>query len=247
MRKLILISLSLLGGCALAQQATDINGLWINQAAIDSAAQGRPLLKMLDAHGMNLEWNIDTRTGQAQVSNAFESSEGRLMATTRSTWVVDYDGHGTDGLRLEGDLLIQQTKENIPGQTFRRAVQPAPTAARWGTTFRLALNSAYLGGQWKIVEGHGVGNTVAFEPDGRVSGLAHIDRYELCLGGDCASQGAGNDIIYLGKGATGDGWVFVRYGNQMEILQAINHSGPEEIPHLSAGPRQWLLQRQPVI
>ena len=246
MHKFLLISLSLLGGCALTQQAPDINGLWINQAAIDTAAQGQPLLNTLNAHGMNFEWYIDTRTGRAQASNAFESGEGQLRATTSGLWVVDYDGYGTDELRLDGDQLIQQTKASVAGQTFRRPAQPATAEEKWGATFRRALNSAYLGGQWKIVEGQGVGDAVVFEPDGRISGLASNDRYELCLGGDCASQGAGNDIIYLGKGDEVNAWVFVRYGNQLEILEAINHSGPEEIPHLAAGPRQWLLERQSV-
>ena len=46
MHTLLLISLILLAGCTQIQQQTaDISGLWINQAAIDTAAQGRPLLK----------------------------------------------------------------------------------------------------------------------------------------------------------------------------------------------------------
>lgn len=244
MHKPLLISLILLGGCAQTQQTADINGLWINQAAIDTAAQGRPLLKALDANGMNLEWNIDTRTNKAQLSNAFERGEGQLRLKAPGIWVVDYDGHGTNELQLDGNQLIQQTTEDSAGQVFRRPAQPASTSAKWGTTFRQALNSAYMGGQWKIIEGQGTGSLVNFSADGSMSGLGNNDRYELCLGGDCATQGAGNDTLYLGKGDAGDGWIFVRYGKRMEILKAINQSLSDEIPQLTPGPRQWLLEKQ---
>lgn len=244
MRTLLALSLILLGGCTHAPQPTDISGLWINQAAIDSAAQGRPLLRAIDASGSNLEWNIDTRSAKAQYSNAFEQGEGQLLPKAPSIWTVDYNGHGTDELQLEGKQLIQQTTRNYPAQRFTRPVQPASAEAKWGTTFRQALNSAYMGGQWKIIEGQGTGNIVEFGTNGHVSGLAQNDRYELCLGGDCATQGAGNDTLYLGKGDAGDSWIFVRYGKQLEILHAINLSQPDEIPQLTPGPRQWLLEKQ---
>ena len=187
MHRLLALGLILLGGCTLAPQPADISGLWINQAAIDSAAQGRPLLRAIDAHGLNLE--------------------------------------------------------HVAGQVFERPARPAPASGQWGTTFRQALNSAYMGGQWTIIEGQGIGHTVEFKADGSLSGLAQNDRYELCLGGDCATQGAGNDTLYLGKGNVGDGWIFVRYGRRMEILKAINQSQPDEIPRLAPGPRQWLLEK----
>lgn len=244
MRLSLALSLILLSGCTHTPSTTDINGLWINQAAIDSAAQGRPLLRALDAHGLNLEWNIDTHGGKAQFSNAFELGEGQLLPKAPGIWTVDYNGHGTDELQSDGKHLIQQTKENTAGQVFSRPIHPAAAGAKWGTTFRQALNSAYMGGHWKIVEGQGVGNFVEFSADGRVSGLAKNDRYELCLGGDCATQGSGNDTLYLGTGEVGDGWIFVRYGKQLEILRAINLSQPDEIPQLTPGPRQWLLEKQ---
>ncbi|WP_426109059.1 hypothetical protein [Pseudomonas sp. TWR1-1-4] len=244
MHKLLALGLILLGGCTHAPQPTNISGLWINQAAIDSAAQGRPLLQSIHVHGLNLEWNIDTRANKAQFSNAFELGEGELLPKAPGKWTVDYRGYGTDELQLDGSQLIQQPKEHMVGQVFRRPAQPAPASAQWGTTFRRALNSAYMGGRWKIIEGQGVGNTVEFMADGSLSGLAHNDRYKLCLGGDCATQGAGNDSLYLGRGDVGDGWFFVRHGKRMEFLKAINQSAPYEIPHLVPGPRQWLLEKQ---
>lgn len=244
MRTLLVLSLILLGGCTHPPQTPDISGLWINQAAIDSAAQGRPLLRALDAHGMNLEWNIDTRNGKAQVSNAFELGEGQLLPKAPGAWTVDYNGHGADELRSDGKQLIQRPTERYAGQVFIRPDPPPPSGEKWGTTFRQALNSAYMGGQWKIIEGQGTGNIVVFTADGTVSGLAQNDRYELCLGGDCATQGAGNDTLYLGKGDVGGGWIFVRYGKRLEILKAINLSQPDEIPQLTPGPRQWLLEKQ---
>lgn len=244
MHKLLLVSLFLLGGCAHTPQTTDISGLWINQAAIDSAAQGRPLLKAIDAHGLNLEWRIDPRGGKAQFSNAFELGEGRLLPKAPGTWIVDYDGHGTDELRLDGNQLVQLPSKIYAAQTFVRPIQPAAADAKWGATFRRALNSAYLGGQWKVIEGNGKGNLVEFNADGSVSGLEKNDRYELCLGGDCASQGAGNDTLYLSQGGVEDGWIFVRYGKSLKILKAINLSQPGEIPQLSPGQRQWLLEKQ---
>lgn len=244
MHKLLVLSLVLLGGCTHGPQPTDISGLWINQAAIDSASQGRPLLRAIDAHGLNLEWNIDTRSNKAQVSNAFELGEGQLQPKAPGAWTVDYNGHGTDELQLDDNQLIQQATKNHAAQRFTRPAQPAVAHAQWGMTFRRALNSAYMGGQWKIIEGQGAGNIVVFNADGSVSGLAQNNRYELCLGGDCATQGAGNDTLYLGKGDVGDSWIFVRYGKQLEILQAINQSQPDEIPQLTPGPRKWLLEKQ---
>lgn len=244
MHKLLLLSLALLGGCAQTTQPADISGLWINQAAIDTAAQGRPLLRSLSANGMNLEWNIDTQTGKAQLNNGFEVGDGQLLQTAPGIWTVDYNGHGTDELRLNGKQLIQQASKTYPSQVFERPTQPAVVGGQWAATFRQALYSAYMGGQWKIIEGQGAGNLVAFRADGSVSGLGDNSRYDLCLAGDCNSQGAGNDIIYLGSSDAGDSWIFVRSGKQLEILEAINLSKADEIPLLTPGPRQWLLEKQ---
>ena len=243
MRKLLALSLILLGGCSHEPQTSDINGLWINQAAIDSAAQGRPLLQAIDAHGMNLEWNIDTRNGKVQFRNAFELNEGQLLPKAPGTWAIYHDGHLINELQLNGKQLIQQPTKTYAAQVFSRPARSV-AGARTDTNFRQALNTAYMGGQWRIVEGPGTGNTVAFKDDGGVTGLGQNDRYQLCLGGDCANQGAGNDTLYLGKGDIGEGWIFVRHGKQLEIFKAINLSLPDEIPQLTPGPRQWLLEKQ---
>lgn len=219
---------------------TDISGIWINQSIIDAAALGQPL----KTQGTTLEWDIDTRTGKAQMSNGFEMGEGQLLRTSPDAWTVDYDGYGTDKLRLDGKQLIQLEKKHAKQQVFSRSADSARPGERWSSTFRRALNTAYMGGEWRIIEGPGTGEKVVFTKDGQVSGLTNTDRYELCLDGDCASQGAGNDTLYLAHGDVSDTWIFVRKGKQMEIIQAINRSQSDEIPSFTPGPRQWLLEKQ---
>ncbi|WP_347902717.1 hypothetical protein [Pseudomonas purpurea] len=240
MRKLLVLSLLLLGGCIHTSQEADISGIWINQAIIDAAALGQPL----NIRGSNLEWDINTRTGQAQVSSGFEMGAGQLLQKAPDAWTVDYNGYGADELRFDGKQLTQLAKEHHPQQVFSRPTEAARTGAKWSNTFRRALNSAYMGGQWKIIDGQGNGSSVVFSADGGVSGLPNTDRYELCLDGDCASQGAGNNTLFLGTGDLGGTWIFVRNGKQLEILNAINHSRADEIPQFAPGPRQWLLEKQ---
>jgi hypothetical protein len=244
MRPLLILGLLLLGGCTSMPAETDISGIWINQAAIDAAAQGQSLHESLNTQGRNLEWDINTHTGKAQVSSGFEMGEGQLLQKSPIAWTVDYNGYGTDELRLDGKRLTQLAKKYVPQQVFSRPSKTAKTGTRWGNTFRNALNAAYLGGQWKIIGGHEAAQIVVFTADGHVSGLSKTDRYELCLDGDCASQGAGNDTLYLGTGDLSDTWIFVRKGKQLEIFQAINQSRPDEIPQFTPGPRQWLLEKQ---
>lgn len=240
MLKFIALGLSLLVACGHIQAAPDINGIWINQALIDAAAQGRPL----NTAGSHLEWEIDTLTGKARASNGFETGEGLLRQTAPDTWTVDYNGFGTDELRFDGEQLIQKAKAHYPQLTFQRPVEAPSVGATRSTTFRKALNAAYLGGRWHIVEGLGAGGPVVFEADGEVSGLTDIVRYELCLDGDCSSQGAGHDTIYLGAAGHGQSWIFVRKGKQLEIFQAINTAQMDEIPQFTPGPRRWLLEKQ---
>jgi hypothetical protein len=244
MRPLLFLGLLLLGGCTSMPAETDISGLWINQAAIDAAAQGQSLHESLNTHGRDLEWDINTRTGQAQVSSGFERGEGQLLQKSANAWTVDYNGYGTDELRLDGKRLTQLAKEHVLQQVFSRPTKTATPHAKWAGTFRSALNAAYMGGQWKIIDSHGTGQLVVFTEDGHVSGLPGTDRYELCLDGDCASQGAGNDTLYLGTGARSDTWIFVRKGKQLEIFQALNTAQADEIPQFTPGPRQWLLVKQ---
>ena len=238
MLKLLALGLSLL--ISHAQAAPDINGIWINRALIDAAAQGGPL----NTAGAHLEWEIDTRNAMARVSNGFETGEGQLRQTSPDTWTVDYDGHSINTLRLEGEQLIQLAQAHTPQQTFHRPIEVPTAGAKWGSTFRKAMNTAYLGGQWRITQGPGTGDALVFTADGRVSGLPDTVSYELCLDGDCASQGAGHDTMYLSTEAQGDTWIFVRKGKQLEIFQAVNTAQADEVPQLTPGPRQWLLEKQ---
>jgi hypothetical protein len=240
MRKLFILSLLLLGGCTHTPQEADISGIWINQAIINAAAPGQPL----NIRSSNLEWDINTSTGRAQVSSGFEMAAGQLLQKAPNAWTVDYSGYGTDELRFDGKQLTQLAKEHYPQQVFSRPTETARTGTKWSKTFRRALNSAYMGGLWKIIDGQGKGNIVVFTADGGVSGLPKKDRYELCLDGDCASQGAGSNTLFLRTGDLGDTWIFVRKGRQLEILEAINQSRPDEIPYLTPGPRRWLLEKQ---
>lgn len=245
MRKALIASTLLaifLGGCANAPTETDISGIWINQVAIDAAAKGQPLLKTLQAYGPNQEWDINTKNGQAQNTNGFEIGEGKLLPKKPGTWTVDY-GYGTTELRYDGKQLIQLASANEPEQFFDRPKDPAPQGARWGTTFKRALYSAYMSGNWKIIDGPGKGNTVRFQNNGQVTGLPNADRYSLCLAGDCDSMRGGRDSMVLAQGSSGDTWIFVRKGKQLEIIQAINESQPDEIPYFIPGPRQWLLEK----
>lgn len=240
MRNFFALGLLLLSGCGHTSAAPNIDGIWINQALIDRAAQGTPL----NTAGSYLEWDIDTRNGKAQVSNGFEAGEGLLRQTSPNTWTVDYDGYNLGVLRLDGEQLIQLAQAHSPAQAFNRPTEAPIAGATWGSTFRKALNAAYLGGQWRILDGPGTGKPLVFTADGGVGGLPGADSYELCLDGDCASQGAGHDTIYLGDGDQGDSWIFVRKGKQLEIFQAINTAQADEIPQFTPSPRQWLLEKQ---
>jgi hypothetical protein len=246
MRNWFILGLVLLTGCKLLPQAADISGVWINQAAIDAAAQGRPLLETLNANGWNLQWNIDASTGKAQVHNAYETGTGRLKLESPGRWAVASSGQTIEHLQSVGGQLVQQPRQHLPGQVFRRPGQTIFAGSQGQTTFRLVLNSAYMGGLWRILEGEGFGGSVVFNATGGVSGLGCNDQYELCLGGDCATQGAGYDSLRLGQSHMTNIFIFVRYGNRMEILQAVNSSPLGEIPQFRPGPRQWLLDKSEV-
>ncbi|UBM25296.1 hypothetical protein K8374_23580 [Pseudomonas sp. p1(2021b)] len=228
----------LLGGCA-SHKPEDYNGTWINQDAID-AADGDSLRQALSEHGPILEWKIDVANQQASYSNGFEAVDGYLSAK-EDQWQASFSGGQTEQLSLDGDTL-RATSQAGEKQTFVR-VKAAPANAPLGGSFEQALYKAYLGGDWKIIEGPGKGAVVRFAENGRVTGLPNLDRYALCLAGDCADMGGDNDSLWLERDRRGAPWIFKRDDDTLEILQAVNRAQPDEKPQLAPGARQWLLER----
>ncbi|MDD0842392.1 hypothetical protein [Pseudomonas sp. Gutcm_11s] len=242
MRHLLPLALSagLLAGCA-GPQSPD--GTWINQPIIDAARTGIPLREALLAHGPNLEWRLDSQRGQAAYSNGFEAPEGRLSTTADGLLQVDYQGDYQEQLQLQGDELVQQASAYGPEQHFSRPQQQAEAGAPLGSSFEWALYQAYLGGEWKILEGVGEGGLVLFHPDGRLEGLPGAERYALCLAGDCASMAGENDSLWLQLGNQGAPWLFERDGDQLRIVEALNQSTADEVPSYRPGRQAWLLER----
>ncbi|NWB91103.1 hypothetical protein [Pseudomonas agarici] len=233
----------LLGGCASDPAKYDISGTWINQKAIDAAVKKGSLREALETYGPNLEWNVDTRNGQAKYSNGFERPEGHVREDGKQKWHVDFYGSTGTSLIRDGKELIQGASDSEPEQPFVRAQAELPVGAPVGASFEQALYSSYMGGDWKIVSGPGEGARVKFFADGRLEGLPGNDRYALCLAGDCASMSSGNDSIWLQQGDQGSAWIFVRKGKQLEIFQALNSAQADEQPQLYPGNRQWLLEK----
>ncbi|RON60400.1 hypothetical protein BK669_23515 [Pseudomonas fluorescens] len=233
-----------LGGCASNPADRDISGTWINQVAIDAAAKGSPLREALQAYGPNLEWDINTKAGQARYTNGFENVEGRLQGEQSGAWKVDFYGSSSSELKRDGGRMKQAATENEPDQLFDRAQIPVPEGAPIGASFERALYSAYLGGSWKIASGDGEGNTVQFQADGQVSGLPGADRYALCLAGDCASMNSDHDSMWLQLNGQGNNWIFARKGRALEIFQAVNTALADEMPQFTPGERKWLLEKQ---
>jgi len=246
MRKALALSLLaiFLGGCASDPADRDISGTWINQVAIDAAAKGGPLREALQAYGPNLEWDVNTKAGQARYTNGFENVEGRLQGEQSGAWKVDFYGSSGSELKRDGGRMKQAATENEPDQLFDRAQIPVPEGAPIGASFERALYSAYLGGSWKIASGDGEGNTVQFHADGQVSGLPGADRYALCLAGDCASMNSDHDSMWLQLNGQGNNWIFARKGKALEIFQAVNSALADEMPQFTPGERKWLLEKQ---
>ncbi|SEE74724.1 hypothetical protein [Pseudomonas coleopterorum] len=244
MRHALALSLAalLLGGCA-SHENVDPNGVWINQKAIDAAAKGASLRQALLANGPTLEWSIDTVAGQARFSNGFEEGEGKLVPQADGQFKVDFYGNGEDTLKIDGDTLQQAASDNAPVQTFSKSATPARADTPVGATFEQALYTAYMGGDWKVVEGPGQGGVAHFLPDGRIDGLAGLDRYALCLAGDCAAMSGEFDSMWLEQQQRGNAFIFRRKGNQLEILQALNQAQDDEMPNLVPGTRRWLLSK----
>ncbi|EJZ60768.1 MULTISPECIES: hypothetical protein [Pseudomonas] len=246
MRKALALSLLaiFLGGCASDPADRDISGTWINQVAIDAAAKGGPLREALQAYGPNLEWDVNTKAGQARYTNGFENVEGRLQGEQSGAWKVDFYGSSGSELKRDGGRMKQAATENEPDQLFDRAQIPVPEGAPIGASFERALYSAYLGGSWKIASGDGEGGTVQFQADGQVSGLPGADRYALCLAGDCASMNSDHDSMWLQLNGQGNNWIFARKGKALEIFQAVNTALADEMPQFTPGERKWLLEKQ---
>ncbi|MCU7648120.1 hypothetical protein [Pseudomonas piscis] len=246
MRKALAVSLlaAMLGGCASDPAKHDVGGIWINQVAIDAASKGGPLREALQANGPTLEWEINTKAGQARYTNGFETVEGKLPSESTDSAKIEVYGSTPTELKRNGKRLFQVANDNEPEQVFDRPKEPAPEGAPLGANFERALYSAYLGGKWKIVNGPGLGNGVEFQADGAVQGLPGVDRYALCLAGDCASMSGGNDSIWLQLNGRGNSWIFVRKDQQLEIFQAVNTALADEVPSLTPGNQQWLLEKQ---
>jgi hypothetical protein len=236
------LAAAVLSGCA-SHAPVDPNGIWINQSAIDAAAKGVSLRQALLANGPNLEWNLDTWAAKAIYSNGFEESEGKLIADTPNKWKVDFYGSASEGLEIKGDQLLQSPSESAPQQSFVKSRAPVAADAPPGTAFEEALYGAYMGGDWKIVEGPGAGGVVHFTADGRLEGIDGLDRYALCLAGDCAAMSGEFDSLWMEKNQLGNAYIFKRDGQRLEILEALNQAGASDMPDLRPGARRWLLQK----
>ncbi|WP_226503964.1 hypothetical protein [Pseudomonas sp. MWU16-30317] len=233
----------LLGGCA-SKPPVDPDGIWINQNAIDTAAKGANLRQSLLANGPNLEWSLNTKAGQATFSNGFEMGEGKLQPRKEGGWDVDFYGNYKETLSIKGADLTQAASDSGGEQHFIKAPIPAEAGAAQGSTFERALYTAYMGGNWKILDGPGKGGIATFSPLGQVTGLAGIDRYALCLAGDCAAMSGEYDSMWLEMAGQGNAFIFVRKGDQLEILQALNQAQNSEMPDLHPGVRRWLLEKK---
>ena len=245
MRKALVLSLLaiVLGGCASEPARRDISGVWINQAAIDAAANGGNLREALLAYGPNLEWDIDVKNATAHYTNGFESVEGKLLPADDGMWQVSFYGSSSTDLSLEGETLVQAETDAEPRQPFVRSQVKVASDAPLGTSFETALNAAYLGGQWRVVSGAGKGNQVTFSADGQVTGLPNTQNYVLCLAGDCASMSGEYDSLWLQQGETGAAHIFVRDGRKLEIFQALDASAPDDMPQLYPGKLEWSLEK----
>ncbi|WDY57985.1 hypothetical protein [Pseudomonas sp. PSKL.D1] len=228
----------LLSGCA-SHKPEDFNGTWINQDAIKAAIKGGSLRQALNEHGPVLEWKLDVANQQASFSNGFEAVDGQLTSNEKQMQ-ANFQGSLVEQLMLDGDEL-KTTDQSGSEQNFVRSKLPGN--APLGGSFEKALYQAYLGGDWKIIDGDGKGGVVRFADNGSVTGLPGPDRYALCLAGDCADMGGSNDSMWLERNQRGAPFIFKRDDDRLEIFRAVNRAQPDEKPQLAAGARQWVLER----
>lgn len=234
-----LLSAALLGGCASAPK--DIAGTWINQTAIDAAADSGKLREALLAYGPNLEWRFAPQRYTAWSSNGVQFSEGHLAATENQRWRVTFRHDAQENLALDGRELVQQASPSMPEQRFVAAREAGDGLP--GHAFEQALYAALLGGDWEIREGDGQKSRVHFHPDGRVDGLPGVERYALCLAGDCAERSEAQEIIWLQNGTQGREWLFQLAGDELSIYAAENQALHSDTPQYQPGRRVWLLER----
>lgn len=235
----IVLAALLLGGCA-SHKPEDLNGTWINQKAIDEVVESGRVTQTLNKHGIELEWKLDVANQKASFSNGFEGVDGQLILN-EDQWQVSTEGEEPARLTLRGDEL-KVANRTFGEQTFVRVKSPPAANAPLGGSFEKALYQAYLGGNWKIVEGQGKGASVRFGDTGNVTGLPGPDRFALCLAGDCATMGGSNDSLWLERNQRGAPFILKRDGDKLEIFQAVNRAQPDEMPVLAAGKRQWVLE-----
>lgn len=233
-----------LAGCSSRPQPADLDGVWINQTAIDAALKSGNLREALTADGPDLEWDFNTKASQAQMSNGFETPLTQLFGQADGSWKAVFDSNYTVSFKLSGKDLVKAAGANSPEQHFRRPKSSEFDNGKVGSSFEGALYNAYMGGKWTIVSGPGQGATVVFHANGQLEGMPGADRYALCLNGDCATQSGEADSIWLQAGNQGNAWLFSRRGGQLSISEAVNQANPDEAPKLRAGNLHWVLQQQ---
>ena len=101
-----------------------------------------------------------------------------------------------------------------------------------------------MGGDWTIVDGPGKGSTARFAENGTITGIPGLDRYAVCLAGDCADMGGTNDSLWLERDQHGAPFIFKRSANRFEIFTVVNQAQAGEKPVLAPAKRQWLLERR---
>ena len=136
-----------LGGCA-SHKPEDYNGTGLTRR--HRCRRRQQPAPGPEQKGPVLEWKIDTANQQASYSNGFEAVDGYLSAK-EDQWQASFTGGQTEQLDLSGDKL-RVTSQNGNKQTFVK-VPTASANTPLGGSFEKALYTAYLGGEWKIVEG----------------------------------------------------------------------------------------------